>query len=444
MRRTALFLLALLAMLLALPLITVGGTRKDQAQTFLVYSVSIAGVILSLLTILAGCRVICDEQARRYIFAPLTKPVTRWQYVIGRWGGLVLFQAMMIAILGLAVYGTSQVLRAGVKSPAEKVQLDNQVFSARYRTGPSSFSEDQEKVAAAIMADRERNELLQGLSPEQMQASWNNARLQAREKLEYVAPFARLDWRFTELPRPMNDEALVEFHFTCGTGKAAAGTGLQGIFLFTADPNSSEPGSYFRSDPTFPTDMDHTIFLPARMIGSDGKLYVEFINRKANAPEETFQATLMFQPEQMYLIYPIAPFEPNFARLLLLMLILQVFLASTTLMAGTWLSFPVATLMCLTIYAIGFMQRFLVEAVAIRYKSGFWIYLGHYIYGALQHVMPNFSLVDTSGVLVDGLAIPWARVVVAAVAFVGLWTGLSLTVAALIFRRRELANVIVE
>jgi ABC-type transport system involved in multi-copper enzyme maturation permease subunit len=468
MRRTTLFIFILAAVVLGVPQLPrlfnkdvkpqtaalsagkPGAVQAPQAaqrhhvQTFLVYSVGLAGIILSLLTILAGCKIICEEQARRYVFTPLTKPVPRWQYVIGRWAGLVLFQMLMIAAVGLAVYGTAQVLRLNVKDRAERLQLDNQVFAGRYRSAPNSLDEDLPKVAAKIMQQREQNERLKDLSPEQIAASWDNARLLAREALENVAPFGRLGWRFTELPKPLNDNALVEFHFTAGTGKAAAGTGLKGIFLFSRDPNSEDAGAYFRSDATFLTDRDSSILLPAHMVGSDGRLFVEFLNENPGDPAATFDTTLMFPPEELYIIYPVAPIEPNFLRLLLMMLILQVFLASTTLLAGTWLSFPVATLMCLTIYAIGAMQRFLVEATAIRYKSGFWVYLGHYIYGGLQHIMPNFELIDTSTVLMDSLVVPWTRLAVAGVAFVGVWTVLALTVAAFVFTKRELASVIVE
>lgn len=444
LRRTAFFLLALMAVILGVPLVVIGGTPKDRVQTFLVYSMGLAGALLSLLTILAGCKIICEEQARRYIFAPLTKPVPRWQYVIGRWAGLVLFQAVMVIIVGLGVYGTAQVLRSQVTEPGQRRQLDNQVFAARTRQVPGSFAEDVEKLSALMMRQREQNEQLKGLSQEQIDAAWNNARLAAREKLENVAPLNRTGWRFTDLPAPVDKDALVEFHFTCRTGKVAAGRGLEGVFIFTHDPNAADPGAYYRHDATFPTDMDATVFVPASMIGSDGRMYVEFFNVKPGDPAGTFQAVLMFSPDELYIIYPIARFEPNFARLLLLVLILQIFLASTTLMAGTWLSFPVASLVCLTIYGMGFMQHFLAEATQIRYKAGFWVHLGHYIYGGLQLVMPNFDLVNTSTVLVDGLVIPWAQVVVAFVAFVGVWTTLSLVIAALVFTWRELASVIVE
>jgi MFS family permease len=44
--------------------------------------------------------------------------------------------------------------------------------------------------------------------------------------LENVPPFGRLSWRFTQLPRPLKSDSLIEFHFTGRTGVAAAGIPL--------------------------------------------------------------------------------------------------------------------------------------------------------------------------------------------------------------------------
>ncbi len=449
LRGTTFFMLGLAAVILLAPLITMSGSPRDRVQTFLVYSVGIASVMLSLLTILAGCKIICGEQAKRFIFAPLTKPIARWQYVVGRWSGLVLFQAMLIAFVGLAIYGSARILRGQIADKDQRFLVDNQVLTSRIKLRPSFHDEDIAKLAESLFNERKQGGRFEGFTPNQMISAHMSAEQDAQKMLEVVEPFGRLNWRFFDLPAPLSPHSWVELHFTVHSAKIPAGAGMQGVFAFSKDPNSSNAGDYYRwpqigrTEMTFPIDQDASVLIPADMV-SDGKLFVQFVHVRPGDPYNTFQAELNFAPEGFYLIYPIAHFEANFARVMLLVLIAQVFLAAVTLLAGTWLSFPVACLMCLVIYAIGYMQPFLVESTTIAYKSGFWVYVGHFVYGGLVHVLPNFDMVSTSDALSDALIIPWSGVAAAALMFVLFWTGLSLVIASLVFTRRELASVIVE
>ena len=448
LRTTTIFLLALAAILLLVPAISGGGTPRDRVQTFLVYSMGLATVVLSLLTILAGCRIVCGEQARKYVFAPLTKPVSRWVYVLGRWTGLAMFQVLLVAAVGTAVYGTAQVMRRQVSDPLERHLLDNQVFAARVRVAPTSFEEDLPVRTREILDRMRQGGRLEGLGATELEGAYASAALAARQSLQTVQPLGRLQWRFTGLPVPADERASVEFHFIAKATRAPAGAGLHGVWLFA----DTAEGEFFRwpvaltggVPQTFPVDQEATLLLPAQIVGRDGRMAVEFLHVRPNDPAGTFQTTITLDPEDMYMIYPVARFEANFLRAALLVLFGQMFLGSTTLLAGTWLSFPVSCMACFMVYGMGLMRSFLVEATQIRYKSGFWTYLGRYVYGGLKHLMPDFTLIGTSSTLVDGLLIPWPRVAVAGVVFVVVWTGLSLAIASFIFSRRELAGVMAE
>ena len=94
--KLALVFLALIGLVVVgLPFsITGDSSLTGSVQSFLAYSLHATGVLLGLLTIFLS-RSMADELVGHQIFLVMTKPVPRWQYVLGKWVGITTLTATL-------------------------------------------------------------------------------------------------------------------------------------------------------------------------------------------------------------------------------------------------------------------------------------------------------------------------------------------------------------
>ncbi|MDP6545913.1 MAG: hypothetical protein QGH60_18175 [Phycisphaerae bacterium] len=112
MKLAAAFIVLLAVVLLALPgRMTGDGTLAGQIRTFLEYGTGISLGLLSIMTIFVGAALVSDDIRTKQIFTVAVKPIARWQYLLGRWVGLVLFDAVLLVLACVAIYATAHYLR---------------------------------------------------------------------------------------------------------------------------------------------------------------------------------------------------------------------------------------------------------------------------------------------------------------------------------------------
>lgn len=109
------------------------GTVCGRVQSFLAYSLTSVGILLSLLSIFLS-RSLSDELVNRQILVLMTKPVPRWQFLLGKWLGVVLLDALLLGLTGVGIYLTVALYLA--RQPAlnelDRVRLRNEVLCARH------------------------------------------------------------------------------------------------------------------------------------------------------------------------------------------------------------------------------------------------------------------------------------------------------------------------
>jgi len=148
------FAVLLVACLAALPSAMEGdGTLAGRIRTFLDYAKSATCVLLSLVVVLLSIGVVTGDVERRYAFVVFSKPVARWQYVLGRWLGVLLLGAVLLAGAGGAIYGLARYLRGRddlVLRPEDRRAVETEVFVAREQVFP------EPRDVAAVVAKRVR------------------------------------------------------------------------------------------------------------------------------------------------------------------------------------------------------------------------------------------------------------------------------------------------
>ncbi|MCD6378646.1 MAG: hypothetical protein J7L99_07345 [Planctomycetes bacterium] len=132
------------------------GTLKGKIQTFLAYSTSLTQLFLSLATIFLMATIITRDIRYKHIFTIVTKPIARWQYVVGRWLGVIFLNAMLLFPTMGVIYLVAEYLRrqptayerkmtsAGQMSvnlpDPDRAAVENEIFSARAVFQPDPFN----------------------------------------------------------------------------------------------------------------------------------------------------------------------------------------------------------------------------------------------------------------------------------------------------------------
>jgi hypothetical protein len=138
--KVAVAFIVLLAVTLAvLPAIMKGdGTLAGKIRTLLSYGGSLTSLLLSAVTIFASVAVVASDVADKQVFLVVTKPLARWQYVLGRWLGIVALDAVLLICAGGAIYAFAQHLRGqAALTPSDRRAVETEVFTARRRVSPS-------------------------------------------------------------------------------------------------------------------------------------------------------------------------------------------------------------------------------------------------------------------------------------------------------------------
>ncbi|NLF31488.1 MAG: ABC transporter permease [Planctomycetes bacterium] len=462
-----------------------------QVQTVLEYTLGTISMTLSLLTVLLTCGVVCHDIERRSLFTTMAKPVARWQYILGRWVGVCLIQAALIGLCGLALYGTVRALRYPYASAAASLQkelpaslvaravemrfnrlaladelaglsasqqaaydrwesvrfrldrLDHTVLSSRARCRPADIDE-----RLATLAQQREQELRRSGQYDLQVREHGEPQVAAgileyaKGQLEDAENGERLTWRFEDLPKPGDLRAgeSVQFRIRLSASNAIALEGLQrDVEVLNPATGEAEPLRMLA-----PVDAPATVDIPVSMITPDGTLDITFINEPPRDPAgsvERIESGVHISLHEVYLLYRVGRFVPNFARGLAMMWLLQAFLAAIAMMASSWLSFPIACLWCVVLYLMGMMARFFASDAMAR-TEGALTNLGEMVLRGMAAVIPSFELINPAPPLVAGVEIPWDHLLTTAGIFIVLWGGVALAIAAVIFTRRELARLV--
>lgn len=445
-RLVGVFVVALAAALLLLPTVASGGTLPDQVQTYLSWGVTMAGLLLSALTILLSCSVLCGEVQKRYVFTPLTKPVARWQFLLGRWVGLVLLMAILVGGVTGGMYGMVWYMSQRPADQAQRARLADQVLIARVQQAPLAPNVDQivEQMRRELQQNESRMRELRGRFGNDAQAD-EAIEQKLREDAELVVhttgPDGMLTWEFADLRRPASPETQMQLSVRVKPSGPLPDDTLHAIWI-VGNPETGENLPMTRSDLA---SARITLPVPAGLISDSGRLFVGFRNARylGDGLAEPNPVSVTILADDVRLLYPVGRFWPNLVRGMLLLLGFQVFLVALGVLASSFLSFPVSVLACSVLFTAGLAATFLSDAATRVPQPDVVLLAGYYLSSALLFIVPNFSAANPSTSLVDGLLISWTTVATVLVRLVIVQAGLSMLIGSLIYTRREMARVIV-
>jgi hypothetical protein len=527
MKLAAAFIVLLVAALLVLPAQMTGdGTLAGQIKAFLSYGTGISLGLLSMMTIFVGASLVSDDIRTRQIFSVAVKPVARWQYLLGRWVGLVAFNAILLAIACGAIYVTASHLRTKASTSLGRVSLpdrrtvETEVFAARRVISPKPIDLETallDRVTQLKKAGKYETAIDSWMSKSGLNRIESELKLldqlgvQLAAKMQSIAPSQERAWDFFDVQvagrdirlnasvlAPIDKYGIIRFltpeSFVCrlrrngpisvnGFHGRVAGIDRRGVAVGFADSNAARqriadlaagdkaelrvnpilqitylltpneakalpdgelPIWWGANDGKNPglkwirvrnaTKQKVSVSIPSELVGKDNMLRFEILNSSSTRLEVLDQ--------DVSLLYNVDSFENNFFRASLLMLCQLAYLAAVAIFAGSFVSFPVACLLCFVLGPFSLARDFLVTSVKIDLGDvNFITTVAHHIFKPFYILLPDFARTMPGDRLVDGMDISWAFLGETALFDVVARAGVAMLLACLIFHKRELARV---
>src|SRR3974390_2250505 len=103
------------------------GTAQGFTQIILTYTLGTITALLGISTLWLSCGTLARDIEECQIQVVATKPVARWQIWLGKWLGIVMLNAALLAISGTCIYGLLQ-WRASKLPPAVQKTLREEIL----------------------------------------------------------------------------------------------------------------------------------------------------------------------------------------------------------------------------------------------------------------------------------------------------------------------------
>ena len=179
----AIFIILLIVLLPVLGFTATGdGTVKGRLQTFVSYGLSLTALLLSLLTIVVSVYSVTSDIQQKQIYTVLTKPIRRFQLLLGKLLGVILLDVVMLTVFAVIIYAiTIYIPKFSKVTDEELTQLDNEFFTARASLTPAEpdVSGDVLDTYKQLEKNRLLSEIFPNLSRDEI-----IAQLTSQKKLE--------------------------------------------------------------------------------------------------------------------------------------------------------------------------------------------------------------------------------------------------------------------
>jgi hypothetical protein len=432
------------------------GSLKSQVQLVLLYSLVLAMVLLSLVAIFLSAASVCSEIEHKQVHITDTKPLPRWQFLFGKWLGVVILCTTALFAMSVAVFLFVMYL----VRPPDTSHMDRKEAAKVTQDYESLFGEVLvgRKVVPAVLppdldatVDKQMKELQ---AKDQLPHGRTQLR-RFRESLTDAEMGSRMTlasgdlyvWRFNGLQQRQGPLYL-RFYIYADTRVGGMGRWLgmrrrevkdtQGKSQIELVPVGEVPpppsGWLFGSQ---------NIVVPAAWVEPGGTLFLAYQNLD--------ERTVSFAWKQNYtqVMQEEASFLVNYYRTVLVLICHIALLAALGVMAGSLFSFPVASLTVVFFFIVGLIGPWFASfmeppaAVELTPMQDLLLAAWQSTMGTVLAVMPHFGKYNPLGDLTDGRLITWAFVASAAAVMLFIKGGAALLIGMYIYARRELARIIV-
>ena len=438
--------------LIALPLLPIfidgSSPLRYQIQTFMSRSLDIAYVCAACMTLTLGCATVAFEIRDRQIWQLMTKPLDRFQYLLGKWLGLVGLNAVLFLVCGVGIFIFVQWIRT---RPAldefDRIAVRDEVLVARDVSRPVYERLPREQLEEAVDSMIASDAI--------MKADLDSGRRRLEDVRLEIAMQRQAEFQ-SKQRRLESGESKTFVFGGLSSAKQLGGTIALRYFLHAggSDSHSSFPIIFKFSDGSWVDRMfvpaqGHVLAVSSNLIDDDGNLKVEIVNLKFNSKDNSFTPgmyTFNWDEDSLEVLYRVGGFETNYLRGMVVNMVKLSFLAMLAICSATTLSFSVACLLSFSIFLAGSLAPFLAQSLmfwtsaadAGSFEDTVQIIV-RAIATVVEYLLRPFGQTSANDLLVKGRNVSYQRMT-QAIAVIGLaWTGTTFIIGWLVFRRKELA-----
>lgn len=440
---------------------------RYRIATFLQWSITAVTVLLSLMTVFLAVGTITSEIQNRQIFLSMSKPVSRWQYLLGKWLGIGALNLLLVGLCGGAIYLLTMTLAdQPARNLEDAIAVNQRVLVARIAENPKPIEPGamqqryEERLEQLRIEDPERygnvgdtindiNPTLRADLQQSVMAQWFS-----------IGPRQTQTYRFTGLSRAKTQGQTVQFRI-----KPKLGSSSPDNMVYLNARVNDRPFTI----PPLVDDTYHVVDIPVSFVDDDGNMTIALTNAVIAGRE---QPSITFNlNDGIELFYRVGSFQGNLVRSLIIVWLQLAFLAMLGIAAGTFLGFPVACLVCLLIYLVaaasGYVNQSLADysafpntdlplweritavlsLIGTKFSEGDpWAGIRiiiRLVGMGFMMLVPSFGTYSPGPLLNDGRLISGRMLRDAALNIGLIWTGIVAIIGYLIFRARELARVTV-
>ena len=434
MKVAVVFLILLLVLLFAMGFSATGdGTLKGRLQTFVSYGLSLTAILLSLLTIIISIYTVTSDIEQRQIYTVITKPIRRFEFLLGKLIGVILLDIILLSLFAAIIYTITIYMPKFTKAPElERMQANYEFFTAR-----ASLTVPAIDVSKEVEDTYNKLERSGGL-PENVPYEEMIAQITMQKQLANRAADVGqvLIWEFENV-KSLAQNFFIKFKYDVAVNPPdmqVYGRWVAGDYQSIKYGTESETPIYNQVHKNSVRDF-HEIVIPAEVIPENGRLAVGFQNHPYNS------TVIFFPPDGIEVLYKADTFTGNFIRVIFLILFRLIFLACLGTLAATFLSFPVAILLCLVLFTTSCFSGFVMESFGFLSPNVSELYT--YTIKWLVKLLPQFDKYNPTRFMVPGLLLSWSVMARCAAVMVGIKSLLLLVFALIIFSYREIAKIIV-
>lgn len=439
-----------------------------RLQFFLTWSLSAAFAVLAVLTIALCCGTVCGDISTSRIHLTLTKPLQRWEYLLGKWVGVVLLNLLLVTLLGIGAYATAAGLRRTPASDAADVRaVEEQVWTARVAAQPIHPKREEFDTLIANEIERVRNE-----DPTLFDKNPAAAADKIKTRMVYAWHTVTADvvasYLFTGLEKVKQQAAVVQLRVEpFADNSSTTEAQVQFAMWLNERPFPVKEGKH--EDYVLAASRMHTLEIPTVAISDEGTLLVTIANRNLVMPGELGPTSIGFKPGKgLELLHRVGSFEGNLVRASIVMLAKLAMLAAVALAAGSWLSLPIAMLATMMIFVSAIASGFVADAIDIytgvddatptfvsmvRLRAGIlWEFLlksewwnaakaiGAYCADAFLALIPAFSSYDSITEAATGRLVSTSETVSAILLLMLVYPAVLLAIGWAMLERRDLVS----
>ena len=499
MRISLVFIVMVMILLAALPgVLDTSQPLRYRVQAFMSFGTGLSFWVIAILTILFSAATVSFEQRGRVIWQTMTKPVSAWAYVLGKWLGVSGLSAVLLLVCATGIFGFVEYLRGlpavgesapfvsadarGAISP-DRLVLERQILAARVAKGvsPPLTPDDPSFLEAA----REfiENERLStpdfGSTPEQQKEVFDSLYKSYIGEFSAVAPGRSKTYLFKGLNDARERNLPLVFRHRINVGGNRPDQQFDVAFAFGPLPPIDERlglGIYHSVQITpcvllanggmlRVTDRNYERArelvengtLQGRVINTedivepDGTLYVQALNGRLAIERSTGQLvvqgneqTMVFPPDGLEISYSVGGYRGNFFRAMVLLWVKLAFISMLTILASTFLSFPVACLVSFGSFLAGEGSSYLIKSVEVfnwtdeEGNLQVFKWFAALITSAVGNTFKVYDSLNPLDSIVNGKLITWGSAL-GAIGLLVIITAVMFAVAGYVFSKRELA-----